>query len=123
MISSLNNFPVGSRVYPALCMDCENKRQRGLHHAILYATIYRDAFVPSLLALESQEVVHFRHPATLQDPGAPGWITRLSDYDFVWSYVIPANAQQDLQDCCKLVLQGNGFAVWEIPKDVQNRNR
>ncbi|HEV2382362.1 MAG TPA: hypothetical protein VG206_21555 [Terriglobia bacterium] len=123
MIEAFSALPVGSRIYPAPCMDCETKPERGLHHAILYATIYRDAFVPSLLALESQEVIQFRRPAIIQEPGTPGWTTRLSDYDFVWSYVIPASAQQDLERCCKLILQGNGFGIWEVPKESSNRGR
>lgn len=123
MIDVINALPVGSRIYPALCMDCETKPERGLHHAILYATVYRDAFVPSLLALESQEVIQFRRPAIIQEPGTPGWTSRLSDYDFVWSYAIPANAQQDLERCCKLILRGNGFRIWEVPMENSNRGR
>jgi hypothetical protein len=118
MIDALSTLPAGSRIYPAICMDCETKAERGLHHAVLYATIYRQAFVPSLLALDSQEIVHLRRPAPVQQAGAPGWASHLSDYDFVWSYVIPARAEQDLERCCKLVVGGGDFKIWRIPKDA-----
>jgi hypothetical protein len=120
MIAAFNAFPVGSRIYPALCMDCETKTERGLHHAILYATVYRQAFVPTLLALESQEVIRFRRPAVVKGAGTSGWIDDLGGYDFVWSYVIPESAEQDLERCCRLVLQGENFAVWKIGKDNSN---
>jgi hypothetical protein len=120
MIAALNTFPVGSRIYPALCMDCETKTERGLHHAVLYATIYRQAFVPSLLALESQEVIRFRRPAAVKDAGTSGWSEDLSGYDFVWSYVIPGSARRELESCCRLVLQGENFAVWKIGKATSN---
>ena len=116
MIDVLGAFPRGSRIYPAVCMECENRTEHSLHHVILYATIYRDAFVPSLLALESQEMIHFRHPANLVEPGKPGWIDQVKSYDYIWSYVIPSAAQQDLARCCELILQGNGFAIWKVPK-------
>jgi len=116
MIGAFTAFPLGSRIYPALCMACETKSERGLHHAILYATIYRQAFVPSLLALESQEVIRFRHPAVVREAGTSGWIDGLSGYDFVWSHVIPPSAGQDLERCCRLVLRGDGFGIWEVPK-------
>jgi hypothetical protein len=120
IIDDVSTLPIGARIYPAVCMECENNQEHGLHHAILYATIYRDAFVPSLLALDSQEVVHFRHPVTVHEPGLPGWTSDLRDYDFVWSYIIPENARQDLQRCCKLIRRDNEFEVWEIPKNNSN---
>ena len=116
MIDALGTIPMNSRIYPAVCMECESRMEHGLHHAILYATIYREAFVPSLLALESQEVIRLRYPAAVPEAGTPGWTGQLRDYDFVWSYVIPGKAQRDLEQCCKLILRSGEFGIWEIPK-------
>lgn len=115
-IALLKTLPEGARVYPATCAHCENKMQYGLHHEILYATVYRQAFVPSLLALGSQEILLFRQPAKVEEAGAAGWTSLLTDYDFVWSYVIPDKAERDLEKTCALISREGDFALWRVPK-------
>lgn len=116
-IALLNTLPEGARVYPAVCLVCENKFQRGLHHADLYAVVFRHAFVPSLLAIESQEILLLRQPKVYRAPGAEGWTRSVNDFDFVWEYIIPSNTEQDLERCCVMVGREGDFALRRVRKD------
>ena len=116
LVEELTSLPEGARIYPATSFHDESKTEVGLHHAALYATVFRSAFVPSLMAIGSQEIVLFRRPVEVREPGAPGWADVLSDYDFVYSDVLPPTALRDLEHCCTPVLDEPGLRLWRVQR-------
>lgn len=116
-LALLSTVPDGARVYPAICLDCENKVQRGLHHAVLYATVFRHAFVPTLLGMDSQQVLLFRKQGIYRGLGAEGWMHSVGNFDFVWEYVIPSSADEQLQRCCPIVQRDGDFALRQVRKE------
>lgn len=119
-VKVLNAISERARVYPATCMDCESKMERGLHYTDLYAIVFRHALVPTLHAFKEQQPLVFRQPLRCLEPGIPGWTTLLSQYDFVWSYVIRPQDQQQLPRFATPVLQENGFTLWRVRKPADS---
>jgi hypothetical protein len=94
-VRALEHAEAGARIFPLYLRSpdrAEDKRQRGLIHVAHYATLLRQAYVPSLFTYTSQQLVQMRRasPAAatilpeMADPGGLDWSAIRKEYDYIW---------------------------------------
>lgn len=115
-------LPDGASLYPAVLPaesgNSMSKANRAFIHVAELATIVRHAFVPTQLAIPGQEVLLFRQRIPYRAPDRPSgeWTGTMRQYEFAWSFDLPADAEKALEANCELITQKDGFALWRVRK-------
>ncbi len=95
-VRALATVEEGARILPITLRSTdptEDKRQRGLIHSAHYATVLREALVPSLFTYASQQIVRLKGPSTgriaalseTADPASVDWTAIQDGYDYLWA--------------------------------------
>lgn len=126
-VEKLNELPSGAVVYP-MFVRSENREQgkleRSMEHIVLYATIYRQALVPTLFSQRGQVNLVFRSrpdyvEATNQQSEewlqlSNRWMPYLSEYDYVWGQGVHGELEQLLRTRCTKVNESDAFSLWRV---------
>lgn len=94
-VRALENVEEGSRIFPLYLRSSSrttDKNERGQIHVAHYATVLRQAYVPSLFTYASQQMVKMRRhrtgPRTIYpddvDPDSLNWPAIREGYDYIW---------------------------------------
>jgi hypothetical protein len=121
-VQMLSIIPDGANVYPAVVLSettsSSEKTDRSFIHVAEMAAIERHAFVPSQLAIPGQEILLFRHPLPYHAPdrNSSQWIRTMLQYDFAWSFDLPADFEAMLEANGDRIDTKDGFSLWRIRK-------
>lgn len=111
-------------IYPVFVAvkDRNEKHVRGLTQIAHYATIRRNAFVPSLFAFRGQQPLIFRDASRyfrateripMQKPPAD-----LAQFDYLWAYGLTAEAKLALAPLCTTLEDSDGFLLCEVRRTL-----
>jgi len=118
-VDMLAALPDGVTVYPAFFPPSgidRQKRDRSFEHVIHYATISRNAHLPTLLAVRGYFTLAFREEPRYHGPAPDLRAEDLEGYDCVWTYHAPATAEALLAANGTLLAEHDGFAIWRLSK-------
>jgi hypothetical protein len=132
-VEGLKKLPVGARVYPIFELQGTKQEQkvgRSLNHVVHYATVYRDAFVPTLFSWKGQVALLFRKMpryigATEWRPEewaqlADQWMPLLSNYDYVWVHGVDPKVEELLRTRCTKIDESGTFSLWQVNRQEPN---
>jgi hypothetical protein len=116
-------------VYPLVVTSSDRergKRERAFDHVAHYATIERQAYVPTLFAYEGEQPLRIRNPRPFatplhEDRGA--WLRVLEHYDYVWTYGVDAETRRLLAERCAPVESSDGFTLWRVTGTARSIGR
>jgi hypothetical protein len=119
-VAALSSVQPGARILPWFVPARDPqvaRRERGMTQLVHYATIHRDAFVPSLFALPGQQPLVFRNPREYR-PGTnrtqqlPADL--LASYDYVWSHGVRGTALSTLERTCAPIVRDGPYMFCRI---------
>lgn len=116
MVRVLQKLPRGANVYPVFFADPDPdtaKRDQALRHVVCYAVITRDAYVPTVSAIPSQQPIVQRGglPYAAWTPGsAEPW----RGYDYVFTYKPPGGLVAELHRQATLVGRSGASGLWRL---------
>lgn len=134
-VEVLKQLPSGATVYPIFVRSesrQEQKVERSLVHIVLYATIYRQALVPTLFTQEGQVNIAFRYKPNYTQPPhqqpeewvqrSNEWMPYLGAYDYVWSYGVQGELDHLLRKRCMKIHEAGAFSLWRVDHQYQSHN-
>jgi hypothetical protein len=123
-VEVMKHLPEGSRVYPMVIHRLSNSWMRDMHYyyAAHYATIYRDAFVPTIYAWKSQNVIYVHRQDnfyTRTDSDTPidkiNWSSIFSEYDYIYARDLSQEIMDYLTQHSEIVAQSGKTVLFELP--------
>ncbi|MBA3973602.1 MAG: hypothetical protein C0504_05195 [Candidatus Solibacter sp.] len=111
-LALLAELPAGAKLYPISWFTgdaAQAKREQHLSHLPHYATIGKQVYVPTLLAVRGQQPIALRNPPWYRSvrPGtaaaAAPWQSILGNYGFVWTFGVTADYDALLGARCELI--------------------
>ena len=138
-VEHLKQLPSGTTIYPLFVLP--NDRQdakvaRSLDHVVHYATIYREAVVPTLLAVQGLQPLLFRAWPGYAAPSqrhaeewvqfSDQWMPLLANYDYVWAHCLDERMEELLRQRFTKIGESDAFTLWRVnvqaPSHFQSRN-
>ena len=126
-VESLKKLPLGARIYPIFVLPEDTqtqKTERSFEHVVEYATIYRQAFVPTLFHYAGATPLSFRSNPQYLAPAQPrteqwvqvsdDWIPLLANYDYVWGHRVDGKLEQLLRNRCTKIDESGTFSLWQV---------
>jgi hypothetical protein len=120
-VALLKELPAEARLYPAVLMPdpaAHDKRRRASFHVAHYATIYRHAYCPTIIADPRQQPLLLRVPPT-SAPGPEALAVAVREFDFVLCFAVPAEDDAYLQAHCQRT-GGDGINVLYQPRTAHH---
>jgi hypothetical protein len=115
-VALLDRVPVGARIYPAVMepdVSDYSKRDRCCFHAVHYATIRRQAFVPTLFAYPFQQPIRLKSPPT--GAGGRPLTDRVRGYDYAFCFDVPPSETALLAQYCTRIGEAGGATLYRLP--------
>jgi hypothetical protein len=127
-VEFFNNIPIGARVYPIVSSGPgrltaglnQGKFERPLYHAISWATINRDAIVPTNFTIRGQHYVierdgfWFREYYPDDSPDKFDWPSVFRNYDVVWYYGSDTAILRHLSANCQLIAENGKSHLFRV---------
>ena len=126
-VESLKKLPLGARVYPIFVLPEDKqtqKTERSFEHVVLYATIYRQAFVPTLFHYPGAMPLLFRSSPQYVAPNeqqteqwvqlSDEWIPLLANYDYVSGHRVDGKLEKLLRNRCTKIDESGTFSLWRV---------
>ncbi len=124
-VEHLKQLPSGTTIYPIFVLPedrQEAKVARSLDHVVHYATIYRQAIVPTLLAVQGLQPLLFRawpgYAAPYQRQAeewvqlSDQWMPLLANYDYVWGHGLDGRLEELLRKRFIKIGESDAFSLW-----------
>jgi hypothetical protein len=123
-------LPKGVNVYPMVKnpeQADEQKLALPTFHAVCYAVIDRQVYVPTLLAVPGHIPIRYKTPPVtfhesaekFADVNAVEWEQVFANYDYLWCCRLPDDYRQFLTTRCTLVAERGTGTIWRVTKSVK----
>ena len=122
-IALLDQIPRNARVYPIFegSRDpAEGKRERPLYHSVSWATVHRDAIVPTTFTVRGQHPVNERDGFWFKEynpeisPDAFDWGPVFKNYDVIWYFGSNPAVTSHLEPECTLLAANDRAKLYRV---------
>ena len=122
-IALFENIPRKARVYPIFegSSDArENKFERPLYHFISWATVHRDAIVPTNFTIRGQHPVveragfWFREVPFDETAAAFEWGEVFQNFDIIWFYGTNSGVLEKLESRCRIIALSGKARLYQV---------
>lgn len=132
-VERLKELPSGASIYPIFVLPDDRQQakvERSLLHVVHYATIYRDALVPTLLAVPGQQPLLFHTTPTYIAPSerqaeqwvqlSGEWLPLLTNYDYVWGHRLDQRLEELLRQRFTKIEEWGAFSLWRANEPTRS---
>ena len=121
------HFPPAAKVYPIVKIDEHGDEQKlgvASFHAIEYAVLERQVYVPNLLAVVGQHAIRYKTPPIIFHGSAERyptltqveWAKVFANYDYLWCYHVPEEDLAYLRQHATVIAAQGGGVILRVTK-------
>lgn len=128
VVVALDGIPRESRVFPWFIAPVPDPNDtRSLSQTVHYATVRRNAYIPSLFAVPGQQPLIYRSPrervrgTVTSAQWRPGAILR--DYDYLWAYGVHTEVLDSVARSCIRISERDDFFLCKLQHQSMTPNQ